>query len=147
MGMIAEAQFHVLAVDDSLIDRKLIERLLKTSSYQGRLIFICFPFFVFFVNWVQFFLVGSLRFWVLKLLGIHFFWVFFFSFSYCCWFRKQSFRISGFDWRRWSTARRCKWYSLCFPKKSKSSAGFGSESDNYRLLYAWNDWLWFAKKD
>ncbi|KAK8631233.1 hypothetical protein V6N13_079990 [Hibiscus sabdariffa] len=32
MGM--PAQFHVLAVDDSLIDRKLIERLLKTSSYQ-----------------------------------------------------------------------------------------------------------------
>ncbi|XP_054814895.1 two-component response regulator ORR9-like isoform X2 [Prosopis cineraria] len=27
------AQFHVLAVDDSLIDRMLIERLLKTSSY------------------------------------------------------------------------------------------------------------------
>lgn len=34
MGMAAEPQFHVLAVDDSLIDRKLIERLLKTSSYQ-----------------------------------------------------------------------------------------------------------------
>lgn len=32
-------QFHVLAVDDSIIDRKLIERLLKTSSYQGTLIF------------------------------------------------------------------------------------------------------------
>ncbi|XXG78973.1 hypothetical protein AAC387_Pa09g0139 [Persea americana] len=30
----AETQFHVLAVDDSLIDRKLIERLLKISSYQ-----------------------------------------------------------------------------------------------------------------
>ncbi|XP_021832068.1 two-component response regulator ORR9-like [Prunus avium] len=30
----ADSQFHVLAVDDSLIDRKLIERLLKTSSYQ-----------------------------------------------------------------------------------------------------------------
>ncbi|XP_050231334.1 two-component response regulator ARR9-like [Mercurialis annua] len=29
----ADAQFHVLAVDDSIIDRKLIERLLKTSSY------------------------------------------------------------------------------------------------------------------
>ncbi|KAJ4720294.1 Two-component response regulator like [Melia azedarach] len=29
-----DAQFHVLAVDDSLIDRKLIEKLLKTSSYQ-----------------------------------------------------------------------------------------------------------------
>ncbi|ERN16243.1 two-component response regulator ORR9 [Amborella trichopoda] len=29
-----ETQFHVLAVDDSLIDRKLIEKLLKTSSYQ-----------------------------------------------------------------------------------------------------------------
>lgn len=35
MGMATEPhQFHVLAVDDSLIDRKLIERLLKTSSYQ-----------------------------------------------------------------------------------------------------------------
>ncbi|XP_022848106.1 two-component response regulator ARR8-like isoform X2 [Olea europaea var. sylvestris] len=34
MGMAAsDPQFHVLAVDDSLIDRKLIERLLKTSSY------------------------------------------------------------------------------------------------------------------
>ena len=33
--MAAESQFHVLAVDDSLIDRKLIERLLRTSSYQG----------------------------------------------------------------------------------------------------------------
>ncbi|VFQ61943.1 unnamed protein product [Cuscuta campestris] len=29
-----EAKFHVLAVDDSVIDRKLIERLLKTCSYQ-----------------------------------------------------------------------------------------------------------------
>ncbi|KAK4790002.1 hypothetical protein SAY86_017306 [Trapa natans] len=34
MGVDAESQFHVLAVDDSIIDRKLIERLLKTSSYQ-----------------------------------------------------------------------------------------------------------------
>lgn len=29
-----KSQFHVLAVDDSIIDRKLIERLLKTASYQ-----------------------------------------------------------------------------------------------------------------
>ncbi|GLT74548.1 hypothetical protein SLA2020_463360 [Shorea laevis] len=34
MGMAAETQFHVLAVDDSQFDRKLIERLLKISSYQ-----------------------------------------------------------------------------------------------------------------
>ncbi|KAK1319110.1 Two-component response regulator ARR8 [Acorus calamus] len=34
MAVDAETQFHVLAVDDSLIDRKLIERLLRTSSYQ-----------------------------------------------------------------------------------------------------------------
>ncbi|KAH0465846.1 hypothetical protein IEQ34_005949 [Dendrobium chrysotoxum] len=33
MALAAESQFHVLAVDDSLIDRKLIERLLKTSSF------------------------------------------------------------------------------------------------------------------
>ncbi|XP_010547354.1 PREDICTED: two-component response regulator ORR9-like [Tarenaya hassleriana] len=35
MGMGAEdPRFHVLAVDDSLLDRKLIERLLKRSSFQ-----------------------------------------------------------------------------------------------------------------
>ncbi|KAK8919438.1 Two-component response regulator ARR8 [Platanthera zijinensis] len=34
MAFVTEAQFHVLAVDDSLIDRKLIERLLITSSFQ-----------------------------------------------------------------------------------------------------------------
>ncbi|PHU05919.1 Two-component response regulator ARR9 [Capsicum chinense] len=35
MGMAAtESQFHVLAVDDSVIDRKLIETLLKTSACQ-----------------------------------------------------------------------------------------------------------------
>ncbi|WVZ03173.1 hypothetical protein V8G54_023979 [Vigna mungo] len=33
MAMALETQFHVLAVDDSLIDRMLIERLLKTSSF------------------------------------------------------------------------------------------------------------------
>ncbi|KMT17103.1 hypothetical protein BVRB_2g041570 [Beta vulgaris subsp. vulgaris] len=32
--MAVDTQFHVLAVDDSLIDRKLIERLLTTSSFQ-----------------------------------------------------------------------------------------------------------------
>ncbi|KAK8480057.1 hypothetical protein V6N13_025456 [Hibiscus sabdariffa] len=34
MGMAAESQFHVLVVDENIIDRKLIEKLLKTSSYQ-----------------------------------------------------------------------------------------------------------------
>lgn len=34
MAIAAEAHFHVLAVDDNLIDRKLIERLLRTSSFQ-----------------------------------------------------------------------------------------------------------------
>ncbi|KAJ4885115.1 Two-component response regulator ARR9 [Raphanus sativus] len=34
MGMAAEPQFHVLAVDDSLFDRKLIERLLQKASCQ-----------------------------------------------------------------------------------------------------------------
>ncbi|XP_020205863.1 two-component response regulator ORR9 [Cajanus cajan] len=33
MAMTMDSQFHVLAVDDSLIDRMLIERLLKTSSF------------------------------------------------------------------------------------------------------------------
>ncbi|KAJ6685395.1 TWO-COMPONENT RESPONSE REGULATOR ORR4 [Salix purpurea] len=33
-----EEHFHVLAVDDSFIDRKLLERLLKESSYQVTLV-------------------------------------------------------------------------------------------------------------
>jgi len=37
------AQFHVLAVDDSVIDRMLIERLLKTSSFHGNF-FHSFPY-------------------------------------------------------------------------------------------------------
>ena len=62
----SHSQFHVLAVDDSMIDRKLIERLLKTSSYQGTkftflvkkglifmtravtVLFLCFVRFLFF---------------------------------------------------------------------------------------------------
>ncbi|XP_021851282.1 two-component response regulator ORR9 [Spinacia oleracea] len=31
--MAVDTQFHVLAVDDSIVDRKLIERLLTTSSF------------------------------------------------------------------------------------------------------------------
>lgn len=34
MGVAEDVRFHVLAVDDSIIDRKLIERLLMTSSFQ-----------------------------------------------------------------------------------------------------------------
>ncbi|KAL4273043.1 hypothetical protein GQ457_13G010910 [Hibiscus cannabinus] len=34
MVMAGESQFHVLAVDDSIIDRKIIQTLLKTLSYQ-----------------------------------------------------------------------------------------------------------------
>jgi hypothetical protein len=52
---IAEAQFHVLAVDDSLPDRKLIERLLKTSSFQGinqsMLLLVLFSASVIFLLW------------------------------------------------------------------------------------------------
>lgn len=33
-----EDQLHVLAVDDNLIDRKLVERLLKISSCKGSII-------------------------------------------------------------------------------------------------------------
>lgn len=35
-----DIQFHVLAVDDSILDRKLIERLLKTSSYHGMYLYV-----------------------------------------------------------------------------------------------------------
>nr|UXW62843.1 hypothetical protein [Pinus koraiensis] len=33
-GPVASSQFHVLAVDDSIVDRKVIERLLKISAYK-----------------------------------------------------------------------------------------------------------------
>ena len=36
MVMETESKFHVLAVDDSLFDRKMIERLLQKSLCQGR---------------------------------------------------------------------------------------------------------------
>jgi PleD family two-component response regulator len=32
----AEMEVHVLAIDDSVIDRRIIESLLKTSSYKGK---------------------------------------------------------------------------------------------------------------
>jgi two-component response regulator (ARR-A family) len=47
MGMAKENQFHVLAVDDSIIDRMLIERLLKTSSFQGNFLFFLSMSFLF----------------------------------------------------------------------------------------------------
>lgn len=31
-----QQHFHVLAVDDSILDRKLLERLLRGSSYEGK---------------------------------------------------------------------------------------------------------------
>ena len=37
MGVAIESLFHVLAVDDSIIDRKWIEKLLKTSYFQDLL--------------------------------------------------------------------------------------------------------------
>ena len=57
MGMATESQFHVLAVDDSLIDRKLIEKLLKTSYFQGMLIKTLNYLFVDFMGfWLSIFL-------------------------------------------------------------------------------------------
>lgn len=41
----SEQEPHVLAVDDSLVDRKIVEKLLKTFSCKGTL----FLFFLFFI--------------------------------------------------------------------------------------------------
>lgn len=38
-------ELHVLAVDDSIVDRKVIERLLKISCCKGRIFFSSFLFF------------------------------------------------------------------------------------------------------
>ena len=43
--MALETLFHVLVVDDSLINRKLIEKLFKTSYFQGILIRILIDLF------------------------------------------------------------------------------------------------------
>lgn len=53
MAVASDTQFHVLAVDDSIIDRKLIEKLLRTSCYQGVdsfLFFLC-DFYVSHEDW------------------------------------------------------------------------------------------------
>lgn len=34
--MDATSQMHILAVDDSVVDRKVLERLLKNSSFRGK---------------------------------------------------------------------------------------------------------------
>lgn len=44
-------ELHVLAVDDSLVDRKVIERLLKISSCKGDCCYLyCYGFFL--VFWI-----------------------------------------------------------------------------------------------
>lgn len=44
----SEQEPHVLAVDDSLVDRKIVEKLLKTFSCKGTL--YTPPFFLFIVS-------------------------------------------------------------------------------------------------
>lgn len=39
-----DQEFHVLAVDDSIIDRKVIERLLKISCCKGGCVCVCVLF-------------------------------------------------------------------------------------------------------
>lgn len=46
----SEEEAHVLAVDDSLVDRKVIERLLKISSCKGLYIDFFLNFFYIFVT-------------------------------------------------------------------------------------------------
>jgi len=41
-GALGGPETHVLAVDDCLIDRKIIERLLKTDSVKGFNLFCCY---------------------------------------------------------------------------------------------------------
>lgn len=88
----ADIQFHVLAVDDSILDRKLIERLLKTSSYHGMCLHVLALFYIILVLfWLYFF--GLLWFWCLNVHGCFFY-------SYCCGFWNKSSGISGFAKRR-----------------------------------------------
>jgi hypothetical protein len=43
-------ELHVLAVDDNLVDRKVIERLLKISSCKGIIMILSIDNSMFFVN-------------------------------------------------------------------------------------------------
>lgn len=84
-------ELHVLAVDDSLVDRKVIERLLKISSCKG-LIFIFLSF-----SWIgDLLILGNIYIcmfvWVLK-------WFFFLFCSDSCGKWEKGFAVSGFGWR------------------------------------------------
>lgn len=59
-----ESQFHVLAVDDSVIDRKLIEMLLKTSACQGTFLILILGFWVYEFGILLFAILYSLISWV-----------------------------------------------------------------------------------
>lgn len=118
-----EAPFHVLAVDDSLPDRKLIERLLKTSSFQ--------------VTTVD---SGSKA---LQFLGLghdedtpvavhadqlvrNIMHGFLFTGS-CCFLMKRALNFF--------VLRLCWWAGRC------------GEPDHHRLLHAWHDRIWSAQED
>lgn len=174
MGMVSDSKFHVLAVDDSVIDRKLIEKLLKTSSYQG-----------IYSGWIE--SKSFWEFWILRFLFFLCIFLFFFSmavttvdsgskaleflgydpgnssipsvssnhhhhhqvcfvFCYLIWFFLMFFPIGGF----WNFFQFLVGYFFAYLFSSFCcgfSSGSGCESCNYRLLYAWNDWLWFVEED
>jgi two-component response regulator (ARR-A family) len=61
-------ELHVLAVDDSLVDRKVIERLLKISSCKGIIMILSIDNSMFFVNFFLFGIDSEKCFWNWNLL-------------------------------------------------------------------------------
>jgi two-component response regulator (ARR-A family) len=56
-------ELHVLAVDDNLVDRKVIERLLKISSCKGIIMILSIDNSMFFVNFFLFGIDSEKCFW------------------------------------------------------------------------------------
>lgn len=92
----SSSELHVLAVDDSLVDRKVIERLLKISSCKG--IYMGCGWFC------------RCCFWFEKMEKGFGFWLVFWSLvfddpvnvyicSHCCREWNKGFAVSGFGWR------------------------------------------------
>lgn len=154
-GTPSDEELHVLAVDDSYVDRKVIERLLKVSACKG----MCFCLFGF---------MGGER-W--KML-----WRSWLNLDSCSDDRgkwNKSSAISGIGWKEelcwfWckliclQIATFCAWlmrkwnstkvfifwfFLMIFCWLMALDPGSESESYNDRLLHAWDDWLWTAQKD
>lgn len=142
---------HVLAVDDSLVDRKVIERLLKISSFKGDQkfwtshSFFSFSFlFLFLVVYILIFQPCENVQWLLWIVEEE-------PCNFLVWTkRKPLLLVLMWEWIIFSNNSvfiSCMFEFLNFCLALFYFLGLEGGSDYHRLLHAWNDWLRIAQEN